>query len=120
MNTGNTVFDDSYDDLNLELWSVVDGIPTSPVSESRSLYNESEHFSFAMPATGDYALRVRWFKEVFDRVADLDQEWYGLAWRTGPALQAATIPEPASLVLWAMATLVYSMRVPRPSRGGNC
>src|SRR5262249_36483918 len=39
----NTVFDDSYDDLNLELWSVVDGAPLSLISESSSRYNESEH-----------------------------------------------------------------------------
>ena len=76
----NTVFDDSYDDLNLELWSVVDGTPTSLISESSSLYNESEHFSFALPFTGDYALRVRWFREVFDMIGDADQEFYGLAW----------------------------------------
>ena len=67
INASNTVFDDSYDDLNLELWSVVDGTPASLISESSSLYNESEHFSFALPVTGDYALRVRWFNEVFDR-----------------------------------------------------
>ena len=103
INASNTVFDDSYDDLNLELWSVVDGTPTSLISESSSLYNESEHFSFALPFTGDYALRVRWFNEVFDRVADANQEFYGLAWSAGAALGAVAIPEPASLVLLAMA-----------------
>jgi hypothetical protein len=77
---GNNVFDDSYDDLNLELWSVEGGTPASLISESSSLYNESEHFSFALPYTGDYALRVRWFKEVFDLIGDADQELYGLAW----------------------------------------
>ena len=77
---GNNVFDDSYDDLNLELWSVEGGTPTSLISESSSLYNESEHFSFALPSTGDYALRVRWFREVFDMIGDADQELYGLAW----------------------------------------
>jgi len=76
----NNVYDDSYDDLNLELWSVVDGTPSSLISESSSLYNESEHFSFALPFTGEYALRVRWFREVFDIINDADQELYGLAW----------------------------------------
>ena len=66
--------------MNLELWSVIDGTPTSLISESSSLYNESEHFSFALPFTGDYALRVRWFSEVFDMIGDADQEFYGLAW----------------------------------------
>ncbi len=80
IDSSNTVFDDSYADLNLELWSVVDGTPTSLISESSSLFNNSEHFSFALPFTGDYALRVRWFKEVFNVASDVDQEFYGLAW----------------------------------------
>jgi hypothetical protein len=83
---GNNVFDDSYDDLNLELWSVADGTPVSLISESSSLYNESEHFSFALPFTGDYALRVRWFDDVFDLIGDADQELYGLAWSAVAAL----------------------------------
>jgi hypothetical protein len=111
INDSNTVFDDSYDDLNLELWSVVDGTPTSLISESSSLYNESEHFSFALPATGDYALRVRWFKEVFDRVNDADQEFYGLAWSTAAAgLGAVAIPEPASILLLVLGSMVQIWR----------
>jgi hypothetical protein len=113
INDSNTVFDDSFDDLNLELWSVVDGTPTSLISESSSLYNESEHFSFALPATGDYALRVRWFKELFDRVGDADQELYGLAWSTaaGAALGAVAIPEPGSLLpLVVAATTIVTTR----------
>jgi hypothetical protein len=98
INDSNTVFDDSFDDLNLELWSVEGGTPASLISESSSLYNESEHFSFALPYTGDYVLRVRWFKEVFDRVADADQEFYGLAWRTSFAAGSFAVPEPASIV----------------------
>jgi hypothetical protein len=105
INSSNTVFDDSYDDLNLELWRLDDGIPESLISESSSLYNESEHFSFAVPETGDYALRVRWFKEVFDRVADADQEFYGLAWSAGVNLAAAAIPEPSSFVLLVIAAM---------------
>ena len=112
INASNTVFDDSYDDLNLELWSVVDGLPTSLISESTSLYNESEHFSFALPATGDYALRVRWFNEVFDRVADANQGFYGLAWSALDAVQAATVPEPDPLFLFALgvATVLSTRR----------
>jgi hypothetical protein len=105
IDASNTVIDDSYDDLNLELWSVIDGTPASLISESSSLYNESEHFSFTLPATGEYALRVRWFNEVFDRVADANQELYGLAWWAGPGLQTAAVPEPASAILLAMAAM---------------
>jgi hypothetical protein len=105
INDSNTVFDDSFDDLNLELWSVEDGTLTSLISESASLYNESEHFSFMLPAAGDYALRVRWFKEVFDRVADADQENYGLAWWAGAGLTVLTVPEPGSIVLIAIVAI---------------
>ncbi len=76
----NNVFDNSYDDLNLELWSVEGGAFASLISESSSLYNNSEHFSFELPSTGKYALRVRWFRELFDMVGDADRELYGLAW----------------------------------------
>ena len=94
----------------MELWSVVDGAPASLISESSSLYNESEHFSFALPFTGDYALRVRWFKEVFDRVSDANQELYGLAWWAGAGLQTLTIPEPASAALLVMAAMALAMQ----------
>ncbi|MEX0678208.1 MAG: PEP-CTERM sorting domain-containing protein [Pirellulales bacterium] len=92
----NNVSDDSYDDLDLELWSVSDGSPPTLISESASAFNNSEHFSFPLPATGDYALRVRWFDEVFDLVEDEDLETYGLAW--------AVVPEPSTVVLMGMAT----------------
>jgi hypothetical protein len=118
----NTIFDDSYDDLNLELWSVVDGAPTALISESASLYNNSEHFSFILPTSGDYALRVRWFKEVFDRVADVDPELYGLAWSTAATLSAVAVPEPGSVVLLTMAAIACGMIRRRLIRrcGGAC
>jgi hypothetical protein len=111
----NFAADDSYDDLNLELWSVVDGAPESLISESASLYNESEHFSFAVPQTGDYALRVRWFNEVFDRVADADQEFYGLAWSTRMlALVGLSVPEPSSVMQFFAAMIFFGT-----ARGGR-
>ncbi len=75
-----TASDDSYDDLNLELWSVIDGEPAELISESSSRFNNAEHFSFSLPGNGEYALRVRWYGELFDRYSDLNQERYGLAW----------------------------------------
>jgi hypothetical protein len=105
INDNNTAFDESYDDLNLELWSVVDGSFASLISESASLYNNSEHVSFALPSTGDYALRVRWFDEVFDRIADADQELYGLAWRAGSGVGSINVPEPTSAMLLVIGTL---------------
>jgi hypothetical protein len=124
INDSNSVFDDSFDDLNLELWSVEEGVPLSLISESRSLYNESEHFSFALPFSGEYALRVRWQSELFDRVADANQESYGLAWWAGEGLQAVATPEPAALVLLlcggvGLAARTERMRCPHARAGGR-
>jgi hypothetical protein len=96
---GATWSDLSYDNLDLELWSDVAGVATTLVSTSKSLYNDSEHFSFAIPATGQYTLRVLWNGEWFDTAGDVNIEQYGLAW----AGTAASVPEPATLVLLVAA-----------------
>jgi hypothetical protein len=102
---GSTNFSDqSYDNLDLELWSADAGVPLALVSESRSLYNNSEHFSFAIPKAAEYVLRVRWTGEVFDMVGDLNREQYGLAWST------SLVPEPSSLVLLLMGVLAIGVR----------
>jgi hypothetical protein len=86
--------DDSYDNLDLEMWNIEAGLPLALVSESASLVNNTEHFSFSIPATGDYMLRVRWSGELFDQVGDVNAEDYGLAW-----FSSAIVPEPSSLPL---------------------
>jgi hypothetical protein len=95
---GTTSFsDNSFDNLDLELWSDVAGIPINQISVSNSRYNDTEHFSFLIPTTGQYMLRVRWTEELFDVVpgGDLNIEQYGVAWTT------ATVPEPATIVMAA-------------------
>lgn len=92
--SGATWNDISYDNLDLELWSDVAGVPTTLVSTSKSLYNDVEHFSFAIPTTGQYTLRVVWAGEWFDTVGDLNVEQYGLAWAN-----ITNVPEPATIVL---------------------
>jgi hypothetical protein len=99
VDAGNNVFDESYDNLDLELWTSVAGVPTTLISESSSLFNSSEHFSFVLPVTGDYVLRVRWFAEVFDLIGDTNQETYGLAWM-------GVVPEPSSIALMSFAGVV--------------
>ena len=96
----NTAFDESFDDLDLELWRVVSGVPTMLISESFSAFNNSEHFSFALPTGGDYALRVRWFDDIFDLVTDVDQEFYGLAW------SAVAVPEPGTAALIGISVVM--------------
>ncbi len=104
--TSSTSYNDvSFDNLDLELWSDVAGVATTLVSTSKSLYNDSEHFSFAIPATGQYTLRVLWAGEWFDTVGDLNIEQYGLAWAG-----TASVPEPATIVLLIAAIPLASGR----------
>lgn len=98
--SGTTNFTDaSYDNLDLELWNAVGGSAVDLISESNSQYNNSEHFNFAIPETGSYMLRVRWTDELFDLVADANEEDYGLAW-AGVTLP---VPEPATFVMLVLA-----------------
>ncbi len=70
----------NFIDLNLQVWSAVDGLADTLVAESISVYNNSEHLSFALPHTGEYMLRVLWKNEIFDLFNDDNQAAYGLAW----------------------------------------
>jgi len=95
---GATSFSDvSQDNLDLELWRASGGLATSLISESKSIYNNFEHFSFAIPTTGEYMLRVRWTSELFDTIADVNAEHYGLAWA------GTAVPEPTTIALLALA-----------------
>ena len=92
--TGTSSFvEQSYDNLDLELWSVENELPLALISESKSLYNNSEHFSFTIPRTAQYMLRVRWTEERFDLVDDVDAEQYGLSWA------GKVVPEPGALLM---------------------
>ncbi len=91
---GSTSYQDgSFDNLDLELWSAAGGVAANLISASNSRYNNTEHFTFAIPNAGEYMLRVRWTEEMFDFIGDLNFEQYGLAWST------TAVPEPAALVL---------------------
>lgn len=92
--TGGETFDDSYDDLDLEIWEVLGNVPTNLVASSLSTFNNVEHLSFTLPDTGKYLIRAKWFQEIFDLVGDDNFEFYGLAW-SGQA-----VPEPASAAVW--------------------
>jgi hypothetical protein len=95
--------DGSFDNLDLELWSTLAGNPVSLISESASRYNNTEHFQFQVPATGQYMLRVRWTEELFDNVSDVNAEHYGLAWST------LAVPEPTTLTLLAIVLAACSL-----------
>jgi hypothetical protein len=101
---GTTTFSDSsYDNLDLELWNALGGVPQNLISASNGRYNNNEHFNFAIPTTGEYLLRVRWTEEMFDNVGDLNIEQYGLAW------SGASVPEPAALVLILIAATFLTL-----------
>ncbi|MFO0792091.1 MAG: S8 family serine peptidase [Pirellulales bacterium] len=108
---GDTTYgDDSFDNLDLELWSSAGGIAQDLISASNGRYNNTEHFSFAVPTTGQYMIRVRWSDELFDTIGDLNAEQYGLAW------SSVAVPEPA--VFWLVAgsvTLLSGNRFRRKS-----
>jgi hypothetical protein len=84
-----TPSDQSLDNLDLEVWKMLNGTPATLVATSNSVYNNVEHLSFALPEAGEYMLRVKWTGEVFDLVNDANSELYGLSW------SAVLVPEPA-------------------------
>lgn len=71
----------NFIDLNLQVWSVVDGMADSLVAESVSVHNNTEHLSFAVPHFGEYMVRVLWQDEIFDLLDAANEAVYGLAWR---------------------------------------
>ncbi len=74
-------FHSRFVDLNLQVWSVEGGLPDTLVAESVSVYNNTEHLSFALPQTGAYMLRVLWGGEIYDLFHDKNnEELFGLAW----------------------------------------
>lgn len=100
-----TVNDVSFDDLDLELWTTDEtGALLLLIAESASRYNDAEHFSFALPTTSYYALRVIWFGDIFDTIDDVNEETYGLAWA------GVAIPEPATGVMLTLLLLATPRR----------
>ena len=71
--------DNYYTDLALEMYRVEDGELTSLIARSNAQFINTEHFHIDVPATGRYAIKVRWNGERYD-VVDNDQQTYGLAW----------------------------------------
>lgn len=90
-------------DLALSIWGVDEQRAlTTLIARSDTLYDTVEHLSFTLPASGHYALRVEYGRNVFDNT--LGAVWgsapyaqsYGLAWMF-------EVPEPATLALLALA-----------------
>lgn len=104
------VTDESFDNLDLQVWLVAGGIPVQLIATSSSTYNDVEHLYFTAPQTAQYMIRVVWTGEIFDTVGDLNQEYYGLAWWTTAANATADIPEPTTLALLALGSIALARR----------
>jgi len=81
----------SFDNLDLEIWHIADGMPDFLVAESASMFENVEHLSFTVPSTGEYMIRVNWKGELYDLVNAADQDEFGLAFYN-------QVPEPGGLV----------------------
>ena len=81
--------DVAFVDLDLELYQALGGVPTALVARSASLYNNVEHFSFILPETGEYLLRVIWSGVRYDQDNTLNRQDFSVAW-----LGASAAPEP--------------------------
>lgn len=91
-----------FDDLDLQVWKVDDGILDQLVAESASAYNNVEHVWFDVPQDGDYAIRILWYANNFDLTdrTELGDE-YAVAW---------AVPEPASGLLLLISACVLIRR----------
>lgn len=99
--------DDYFTDLDLYLYSMVNGVATQ-VGASVTFNNNTEHLYFNLVSTGNYFLRVKWFDENYDYVNNSAQS-FGLAW-SATALSA--VPESSAIWLFAMGLpiVVFSKR----------
>ncbi len=92
--SGQTAFD-SFANLDLAIWKVVNGVFTEIVASSESLYDNSEFLRVTLPGGASYGLRVSFANMIYDVSGNRANEAYGLAWST------SAVPEPAE---WGAAT----------------
>jgi len=96
--TGEPSFE-SLDNLDLQVWEMLEGGGSSLIAQSISIYNNVEHLYFTLPRTGQYMIRVLWTGELFDLVGDSNSEVYGLAW------SGVAVPAPGAFGLLGMGAV---------------
>ena len=84
--------DNRFDNLDLQIWTLFNGLPTTEIAESSALYNNVQHLSFPVPQDGQYLLRVIWAGQQYDLTNPAPgtplSEDFALAWSN------ASVPEP--------------------------
>ena len=92
-----------FTNLDLQIWSVLNGTASTLIAQSDSLYNNTEHLYFTLPSAGDYLLRVMWAGKMYDfQATPQTSEAYGVAWSVQTT---AGTPEPGTLGLAISLTL---------------
>ena len=100
------ISDNKLANLDLEIWSLVNGVFTTKVAESTSLYNNSEHLYLNNLSNGQFGLRVVYVGDVWD-FTNSSTELYALAWNFTP------VPEPGSILAIGATVLLIVRRVRR-------
>ena len=86
----------AFANLDLQVWSVVNGAFDTLVAESLSTYNNEEFLRFMLPHAGLYGLRVSLPGMLYDiGSTPVTSETYGLAWNT------VIVPEPSAAAIAA-------------------
>jgi hypothetical protein len=89
--------DTYFDQLDLQVWKLSAGVPTTLIAESTSPYNNVDHLYFQVPSDGSYAVRVTWVGSTYDIGGVSPQaDDYGLAW------SVTAVPEPGTLVVMGL------------------
>ena len=94
-----------FADLDLEVWSVMDGVAEDLVATSHSAVNNVEHLNFVLPETDSYLIRVLYAADNYNFLDESAAEVFGLAWN------ATAVPELSSVLLLSMAFPVLIWRI---------
>lgn len=108
-NTLDLAIDESFANLDLEIWTVTAGVFTQLVASSESLYNNSELLRITLEDTKDYGFRIAFKGVTYDLTNTLTNEEYGVAW--------LAVPEPSAAAMGLLGmTILIAWRFPRRRR----
>lgn len=88
--------DTFFDQLDLQVWRIENGLYSTMVAESITPYDNVQHVWYRIAQDGTYGIRVRWMGQIYDLVNAPNRDDYGLAW-------AVTAPEPCTMTLIVLA-----------------